>query len=147
MAYKPPCYAPDGQHQPDTRSQVVSVLVRLGPSRSHVGAVVSLSWPPTCPRTGPKDARSSTSAAEVRVKESLQISEEGGFEPPGTSKRPNGFRGLWRISVQVYLVCISTVLRGGNTALVVSCPSSAGEFATKMAPRSRASCSEAELPM
>jgi hypothetical protein len=31
--------------------------------------------------------------------------------------------------------------------LVVSCPSSTGESATKMAPRSRGSCSEAELPM
>jgi|GEM_PF-1694029 len=30
---------------------------------------------------------------------------------------------------------MDTVLCGGNTALVVTCPSSAGEFATKMAPR------------
>ncbi len=41
-----------------------------------------------------------------------------------------------------YRMRIDTVLSFGNTALVVSCPSSTGEFATRMPPRTAqtASC-------
>ena len=59
---------------------------------------------------------------------------EGGIRTPGTSMRPNGFRGLWRGSGERCPVCMDTALCGENTALVVPCPSSAGESATKMAP-------------
>ena len=62
---------------------------------SSVDVSVSFHWlssnlPPTCPRTRLKGARSSTSAAELRLKKTLQMSGEGGFEPPVPLARHGG---------------------------------------------------------
>jgi len=59
-----------------------------GPFASVSFQCLLSSLPPTCPRTRPKDAKSPTSAAELRrSKSQVQMSGEGGFEPPGLQGR------------------------------------------------------------
>ena len=61
----------------------------FGKARNVIPSVcylwVPLSLPPTCPRTRPKEARSSPSTAEFRLKKALQTSGEGGIRTPGTA--------------------------------------------------------------
>jgi hypothetical protein len=93
------------------------------------------SLPPTCPRTRPTDGKTRPHGPGHNMQFLAFQSGEGGIRTPGALKEHNGFRGLSPRSGAGCLVCISTVLCGGNTAFVVPCPLSTGEFATRMPPR------------